>query len=157
MGTVSIPYWRDVQTRTITIKQARPYLFLLIILTAFLTLYLQHGSSDPFSPAFRFTPIELKDQLEPDMQKPRFKHPIMILQYNCHCQAIELQRLAQSSVEQHAKYASAHGYVHRSSSGQFLPRTGWHGSPFMNKIHLLLRVALEEIEREDGVQWIMWA
>lgn len=79
----------------------------------------------------------------------------MILQHNCHCQQQSLQELVEVSRYQHEKYANAHGYVYEMSSGNFLPKEGWGGAKFMNKVHLLIKVILDEMDREDSVKWVM--
>jgi len=83
-------------------------------------------------------------------------HPIMILQHHCQCYDEHITELARHSVEQHARYAAAHGYAHRVSTAQYIPREGWGGTQCMNKAYLALQVVLEELEKgDDGVQWVM--
>jgi len=81
--------------------------------------------------------------------------PVMILQHDCQCYDEHITELARHSVAQHARYAAAHGYSHRVSTGQYVPRENWSGTQYMNKVHLALQVILEELEKGDeGVQWI---
>lgn len=80
----------------------------------------------------------------------------MILQHNCHCQNQEsLRRLTEVSREQHSKYAAAHGYVYEMSDGNFVPKDGWGGQGYLNKVHLLMKVILAEMDGEQPVEWVM--
>ena len=91
-----------------------------------------------------------------DKTLPVPPHPIMILQHHCQCYDEHITELARHSVEQHARYAAAHGYAHRVSLAQYIPREGWSGTQYMNKAYLALQVVLEELEKgDDGVQWVM--
>jgi hypothetical protein len=87
---------------------------------------------------------------------PRYKHPIMILQHDCRCQReASLRQLAETSIAQHTKYAASHGYVYEVSSNNFLPEEGWEGAGFLNKIHLILKLVLAELDHEEPVEWIL--
>ena len=98
---------------------------------------------------------------DPAHHGPRSRHPILILQHDCKCRLLfhksdeHAASLSELSERQHRQYAEAHGYVYRLSTGQYVPRQGWGGSNYMNKVFLTLQVMLEELEREDRVEWIM--
>lgn len=85
----------------------------------------------------------------------------MVLQHDCQCKgqqftsAEQYNSLASVSEQQHREWAEAHGYVYRLSKGQYVPHTGWGGTGYMNKVFLTLQVMLQELEREDRVEWIM--
>jgi hypothetical protein len=100
--------------------------------------------------------------LEPQSPpQPRFKHPILLLQYDCQCRLVyhgaddHAALLKNLSARQHQEYADAHGYVYRLTTGQYVPREDWPGSNYMNKVFITLQVILEELGRDDRVEWVM--
>ena len=107
-------------------------------------------------------PVYLAQTAEPVADAvTRFTHPILVLQHDCRCKGLYLSEvdsynnLASVSERQHREWAGAHGYVYRLSTGQYVPKEGWGGSDYLNKVWLALQIILEELEREDGVEWIM--
>lgn len=80
----------------------------------------------------------------------------MILQHNCHCKEEDiLIELADASILQHRKYAERHGYVYEVSDGNMVPKEGWSGQGYVNKVLLLFKMVLAELDRENPVEWIL--
>ena len=89
-----------------------------------------------------------------ERQRAKPLHPILIFQH-IPTNLGQFRALYQTSREGHERYANDHGYLYQADHSRYLPPGGSWERAQSNKGYAVLRAVIDELAREDSVEWIL--